>query len=154
EVRRLDEAARELAARIAGRGDERARMDGRREDLAASIVENQRRLDQDLIAFAELKQQVAAFEERVNEMQVRFQEHEREARDARGDLDAVRGDLMQLEVARATAESDLSHLSASCQEALQMTLAEVASEVATLIAAGRAMPAAPGAGEEEAAEGE
>jgi chromosome segregation protein len=154
EVRRLEEAARELDARIAGRADERARMERRREELAAAIVENQRQLDQDLVAFGELRQQVVSFEERVNEVQIRFQEHEHQSRAARADLDAVRSEVTQLEVARATAEADLSHLAALCQEALQLTLDEVASEVAALTAAGNAIPAAPVAADEESAEGE
>jgi chromosome segregation protein len=154
EVRRLEEAARELDARIAGRADERARMEKRREDLAAAIVEDQRQLDQDMIVFADLKQQVVSFEERVNEVQIRFQELEHGSRGARADLDTVRSEATQLEIARATAESDLSHLAALCQEALQMTLDDVASEVAALTAAGNAIPAAPVAGDEESAEGE
>jgi chromosome segregation protein len=154
EVRRLEDGARELDARIAGRADERARMETRREDLANAIVENQKQLDQDLIAFAELRQQVVAFEERVNEVQIGFQDQEQSSRGARNDLDTIRGEVTQLEIARATAESDLSHLAAVCQEALQMTLDEVASEVAALQAAGTAIPAAPVAGDEESAEGE
>jgi chromosome segregation protein len=154
EVRRLEEAARELDARIAGRADERARMERRRQDLAAAIVEDQRQLDQDMVLFADLKQQVVSFEERVNEVQIRFQEQEHGSRGARADLDTVRSEAMQLEIARATAESDLSHLAAVCQEALQMTLDDVASEVAALTAAGTAIPTAPVAGDEESAEGE
>ncbi len=154
EVRRLQEAAKELDARIAGRADERGRMERKREELAAAIVENQSQLDQDLIAFGELRQQVVEFEERVNEVQIRFQEHDHHSRTARAELDAVRAEVTQLEVARATAEADLTHLAALCQEALQLTLDEVATEVAALTAAGNAIPAAPVAADDESAEGE
>jgi chromosome segregation protein len=154
EVRRLEEAARELDARISGRADERARMEQRREDLAAAIVENQKHLDQGLVAFGELKQQVVAFEERVNDVQIRFQEQEHGSRAARADLDTVRSEATQLEIARATAESDLSHLASLCQEALQMTLDDVAAEVAALAASGNAIPAAPVAADEESGDGD
>ena len=58
-------------------------------------------------------------------------------------VDEVRAALGQLEVARATAESDLSHLSASCFEDLQLSLDEVAAEVEALEAQGGARPTPP-----------
>ena len=42
------------------------------------------------------------------------------------------GDVAELDVARATAEADLSHLAGSCTETLQATLDEVAAEVEQL----------------------
>jgi hypothetical protein len=53
-------------------------------------------------------------------------------REARRALEAVRAEATQLEIARATAESDLSHLASSCVETVQATLDEVAAEVAQL----------------------
>jgi chromosome segregation protein len=140
EVRRLEEAARELDARIAGRASERLRMDERRGTLSEAIVDNQRQLDEDLIAFGDLRGQVMEFEGKVDELRIGFQAQEQQSRQARTALDEVRTEANQFEVARATAEHDLSHLESLCQEALQMTLEDVAAEVAQQRAEGVAMP--------------
>ena len=47
-------------------------------------------------------------------------------------LESIRGEGAQLDVARATAEADLSHLAAACVETVQATLDEVAAEVEQL----------------------
>ena len=47
-------------------------------------------------------------------------------------LEGVRAEASQLDVARATAEADLTHLASSCVESVQATLDEVAAEVETL----------------------
>jgi chromosome segregation protein len=154
DVRRLEEAARDLDARIAGRADERTRMEQRREALAQGIVDSQRQLDQDLVAFGDVRQQVTDFEGKVNELQIGFQEQEQQAKHARAALDGVRTEANQYEVARATAESDLAHLAATCQEALQMTLDEVAAEVAQQQAEGGLVPDAALASEDESADAE
>ena len=44
----------------------------------------------------------------------------------------MRSEASRLEVARATAEADLTHLAASCVEAVQATLDDVSAEVETL----------------------
>jgi len=59
---------------------------------------------------------------------------------ARGALDEARAVVGQLDLARATAESDLAHLSSTCFDALQMTVEEVAQEVDALEAGGHATP--------------
>lgn len=151
EVRRLEEAARELDQRIAGRSDERGRMEQRRETLAQAVVDNQRQLDVDLVAFSELREEVAALDERVNELQIGFQGQEGQSRESRQALDAVRSEATQFEVSRATAESDLSHLAIACQDALQMTLEEVAAEVARQQAEGSAEPETAAIAADEAA---
>jgi len=130
EVRRLEEAARELDSRIETRTDERTRMEQHRTDLLDGTRTSQEQLDRDFQSFTELRQEVLSFEDRVSELQTTFQTHESQARDARHALDAVRTEANQYEVARATAESDLSHLASTCQETLQLTLDEVAAEVA------------------------
>src|SRR5262249_53587441 len=50
-------------------------------------------------------------------------------REARRALETVREEASGLEVQRATAESDLSHLSASCLDTVQVSLDDVAAEV-------------------------
>jgi chromosome segregation protein len=152
DVRRLEAATRELDARIAGRAGERTEMEQRCEALVRGIADGQRQLDRDLIDFSELRQQLVEFEEKVDALQIGFQEQEQRARLARGALDAVRIEANQLEIARATAESDLSHLAEACQEALQMTLDEVAAEVAQQQADGSVAPDVAITSEDESAE--
>ena len=53
-------------------------------------------------------------------------------RTARGALEAVRGTVGELDVARATAESDLAHLAQSCADAVQASLDDVLAEVEAL----------------------
>jgi chromosome segregation protein len=61
-----------------------------------------------------------------------FDEQEARIREARRSLESVRAEAGQLEVARATAETDLSHLATACVDSVQATLDEVAEEVAQL----------------------
>ena len=121
---------RELDARIAARGDERERLERRRDDLERGAAESRVRLDADLVAFEDLRRDVARCDEAAAMLQAQFQGAEQDVRGARAAVDAIRQEAVQLEVASATAESDLAHLAVACQEALQMTLEEVAAAVA------------------------
>ncbi|MDE3156755.1 MAG: chromosome segregation protein SMC, partial [Acidobacteriota bacterium] len=55
--------------------------------------------------------------------------HELTLKGARTALDAVRTRVSELEVSRATAEHELSHLASACYEAVQATLEEVVAQV-------------------------
>jgi len=151
---RLEEQSRELDARIAARTDERTRLDQRRVQLEQSVAENRQRLDADLVAFAELRQRVVEFDERAAGLQADYQAREQGTRDARGAVDAVRGEAVRLEVSCATAETDLGHLEAACVEALEMSAADVAAEVASGAAADLPSPEASLAAVDEPVEGE
>ncbi len=61
-----------------------------------------------------------------------FEEFESRIREARRALETVRSEAAQLDITRATAESDLTHLASSCVESVQASLDEVAAEVAEL----------------------
>ena len=87
-------------------------------------------------AFDALKNDVRVAEEQAAALHERFDEQDREIRAARQALEAVRGELGKLEVARATAEGDLHHLAETCLETVQAGLDEVAEEVARMEAAG------------------
>ncbi len=129
EVQRLEEAARELEERAAARRGELELNVARREELRDAIVAAERQLDEDLRTFDDLKEQVRAADETSQALRARFDAQEFTIRDARRALEAVRGEASHLEVERATAESDLHHLSTSCLETVQATLDEVAAEV-------------------------
>ena len=154
EVARLEEQSRELDARIAARSDERTRLDQRRVQLEQSVAENRQRLDTDLVAFAELRQRVVEFDERAAGLQADYQAREQGTRDARGAVDGVRAEAVRLEVSCATAETDLTHLEAACVEALEMSAADVAAEVASGAAADLPSPEASLAAVDEPVEGE
>ena len=158
EVSRLEDAARELEQRVVARADELQRNVTRREQLRHGIVESERQLDEDLRTFDDLKEQVRTADEASQELRGQFEVHEGRIREARRGLEAVRDEAAQLEVQRATAESDLTHLATTCSDTVQCTLDEVAAEVARmeadgLLASPRAVEDAPEPAElEEGAE--
>ena len=129
---RLQDAARELEGRIDGRRADLERAETRRTELGESVNQSEARLDADIREFDELKARVKEADERARTLRAGFEQHEVHIREARRSLEAVRTEVAALDVARATAESDLNHLAASCVEAVQATLDEVAAEVAQL----------------------
>jgi chromosome segregation protein len=132
EVQRLEEAARELEARITMRQDELRRTVSRRGELEDAIVGSESRLDTGLRSFDELRGQVRIADDVSQTLRGQFDEREGGIREARRALEAVRAEAAQLDVARATAEADLSHLAAACSTNVQATLDDVAAEVAQL----------------------
>ncbi len=136
EVTRLEESARELEARVTTRQEDLERAHARRSTLVTTIEQSEARLDAGLRTFDELKDRVRTADEASQTLRAGFDEQETRIREARRSLDAVRGEAGQLEIARATAESDLSHLATNCVESVQATLDEVAAEVAQLEADG------------------
>ena len=159
DVVRLDDAARELEARIAARTEESGRNTTRREELRHSIRQTEALLDEDVRALDVLKQEVRALDERVTALRTDFSAREHEIRGARHAFEAVRNELTQSEVARARAASDLAHLTAACMEAVGLSIDEVVSAVARMEEAGElvaparrvAAVAAPDEDEEETA---
>ena len=132
EVQRLDEAGRELESRVTTRRDELVRAETKREQLRESIAAAEAELDRGHRDFEALRQRVRVAEERGLELRAGVEEHEARAKEARKALETVRSEAAQLDVARATAEADLTHLSNACVETVQATLDEVADEVAQL----------------------
>jgi chromosome segregation protein len=154
EIQRLEEAARELEDRIVARQDELRRTQSRRAELQASIVAAEARLDEGLRSFDELRDHVRTADEQSQALRAEFDEMETRIREARRALEAVRSEAAHLDITRATAESDLSHLSASCVETVQATLDEVAAEVAELEREGLLASPKPVDDAPDAAEGE
>ena len=66
-----------------------------------------------------------------------------------GALEEIRGEATDLEVVRATAESDLTHLAQTCVDAVQVSLDEVLAEVEQMEQAGQATPDAAAIAAEE-----
>ena len=129
DVERLTEAGRELEVRAATRRDDFGRLQGRSAELKESIQQAESRLDDDVRGFDALKAAVREAEERARNLRTDFEAQEARIREARRALETVRSEAASLEVVRATAESDLTHLASSCIDAVQATLDEVAGEV-------------------------
>jgi chromosome segregation protein len=123
-----------------------------------AIETSARELDEGLRTFDELKEQVRTADDASQELRGQFESLEIRIREARRALETVRDEAGQLEIQRATAESDLSHLASSCQETAQCSLDEVADEVARmeaegLLASPRAVEDTPDAAELEGVDG-
>jgi chromosome segregation protein len=136
EVQRLEEAASELDSRLATRREDRRRTEARRAELVEGVSASESRLDAGVRAFDELRDRVRQSDERSQALHAGFDEHEARIRDARRALETVRSESAQLDVARATAEADLSHLAADCLETVQSSLDDVAAEVEALESSG------------------
>jgi chromosome segregation protein len=142
DVVRLDDAARDLDERIAGRRADIQRQQVRRTELQESVAATERMLDDDVRTLDGLKDQIRAVDEKVSGLRTGFTALEQEIRAARHDLESVRGQVTQLEVARATAAADLAHLTTACLESVNLSIDEVVAAVARMEAAGElAMPA-------------
>ena len=79
-----------------------------------------------------LKDQVREADEAMAVRRTEFGAREHEIRAARQALEEIRDEVMQFEVARATAASDLAHLASACLEAVNASIDEVVAEVARM----------------------
>ncbi|MGE5358712.1 MAG: chromosome segregation protein SMC [Bacteroidales bacterium] len=128
EVIRLEEAARELETRLTNRSDEVAQARGRREELARTVAEQEGALARDRVSLEQAKAEVLSADDRVVALRGESEAQEAAIREARGGLEHVRAAVNELEVARAKAENDLTHLATACLETLQASLDEVTAE--------------------------
>jgi chromosome segregation protein len=149
EVLRLEESARDLEDRITSRGGELEQVHARRETLLGAIAENERTLDDDVRALDALREDVRTADDAAAALRGEGEAQDLVIREARRALEGIRGQAGELEVARATAESDLAHLSQTCVDAVQCTLDEVMAEVEQLEQAGQAVPDAAAISAEE-----
>jgi chromosome segregation protein len=132
EVQRLEEASRELEARVERRREDFDRNATRSRQLGEAIVEAEARLVESIREFDDLREEVRIADERSQSLRGAFEQQELAIRESRRSLESIRAEVAQLDVERATAESDLTHLAAACGEAVQATLDEVSAEVAQL----------------------
>jgi chromosome segregation protein len=140
EILRLEEAAAEMEQR--GRAlaldldGSRLRVDA----LRVAIAEGETALDADIVALDDLRGSVSAADAAVTALRGRTDELEASIKEARAGHDAARAIVAELDVARATAEADLSHLAHTCEDAVNATLDQVVIEVDRLEADGQATP--------------
>jgi chromosome segregation protein len=132
DIQRLEEAAGELENRVARRRDDLARAETQRVELREAIVASERTLNADLRVFDELREQVRVADELSQTLRASFDEQEMRIKESRRTLEGIRSEVAHFDVARATAETDLTHLASSCVESVQATLDEVTAEVEQL----------------------
>jgi chromosome segregation protein len=140
EVERLEESSRELEQRIAFRAAELDQTRSRREALLTSVADSVRTLDADIQALETMRQDLRAADEAATSVRTRVEAQDAVIRDARRALEEVRAGASDLEVGRATAESDLTHLAQSCIDGVQASLDDVLAEVEQMEAAGETTP--------------
>jgi chromosome segregation protein len=136
EIARLEEASRDLEARIDARRADIARTETRRDELRQAIADNERLLDEDVAALQEFRSRLRVHDEELVALRGDFSAREAGIRTARHQLEAVRAEVMQAEVVRATAASDLGHLAATCLETMGLSLDDVVTRVGEMEAAG------------------
>jgi chromosome segregation protein len=140
EIQRLEEAAADLAARFAAAKNDRDETRRRRDEIHATVEQGERSMDQEIASLDALKTAARDAEARVAAIHVDADGRELAIREARQVVDEIRAALGELDVARATAESDLAHLSASCYESVQVSIETALAEVERLEASGAAEP--------------
>ena len=136
DVTRLEAAARELAERVVGRRAEIERTHTRREELHAGIGDTERLLDADVHTLEGLRVDLRELDEKLVGLRAQFEGREHDIRGARVVLEGVRTEVMQGEVAKAKASSDLEHLNQQCLDAVNSPIETVIVEVDRMEAAG------------------
>ena len=136
EVARLEEAAADLDTRAGQRRQDIERTEVRRAELRQGIQLTEGLIDEDVRVIESLRAKMRVLDEEVVALRAEFSAADVQIRSARHALESVRSEVMQSEVARASAASDLSHLSALCVEAVGLPLEQVLEEVARMEEAG------------------
>ncbi|MBM3771669.1 MAG: chromosome segregation protein SMC [Acidimicrobiia bacterium] len=136
EVLRMEEASADLELRASSLAGELDTTRRRIEQLLTDVASGERQLDEDVAAISSLRDEVLAADIAAGERRAHSDALETEIRSSRAALDAIRGTVSELDIARATAESDLSHLAQMCVDAVQATLDDVMIEVAAIDEAG------------------
>ncbi len=132
EVRRLEDAAREVIERAAACRRDMDIMSEQRQRLLAAGVEGQRLLDESIRTLEDLRDEMLKADDETLVLKSATERQEQSIRDARRALDAVRALAAELDISRATGEAELSHLAQQSLDAVQADLDTVAEEVAEM----------------------
>jgi chromosome segregation protein len=140
DVSRLEQTARALEQRVETCRADLDVMQQQRERLLAAAVEVQGAMDQDVRVLEDLRTNTREADEQSLALKAATEQEESAIRDARRMLDAVRALAAELDVTRATAEADLSHLATQCLDSVGLPLDDVRAEVERMEAAGEVEP--------------
>ena len=155
DVLRLGDAARDVEQRIAACADELQQARVRRETLLRAGADEAHTVDEDIRALEALRVGVRIEDEAAAAAHVAVDGQDATIRDARRILEEIRGRAGEIDVARATAQSDLGHLAQMCAETAQCSLDQVLADVEVMEQAGEATPdAAAITGEESDSDGD
>jgi len=152
DVVRLRDAAVDLEQRIATRSAERAQMQARREELLQSVAAGEQTLDEAIRSLDTTREHLRGADDAAAAVRAAADAHDATIREARQQLEGIRADVSGLDIARATAESDLTHLAQSCSDAVQLTLDQVLSDVEEMERSGSVIPDAAAITAEEPAD--
>ena len=140
EVTRMEELASELERRVGSCNRDMVLMREQRERLLNAIVDGQRLMDGDVAKLEGLRLEMLVADEMAVTIKQQSEKQEDVIRDARRAVDALRALAAEVDVQRATAESDLTHLAQQSMDAVNATLDDIRDEVAAMEAAGQVQP--------------
>ncbi len=140
EVARMEEAAAELERRVQACTRDVALMREQRERLINAIADGQRLMDEDVGTLQGLREDMLVADELALTIKQSAEKQEDVIRDARRAVDALRALAAEVDVQRATAESDLTHLAQQSMDTVNATLDEIREQVAEMEAAGQIEP--------------
>jgi chromosome segregation protein len=152
EVQRLEEASAELDARASIMAAELSSTTQCASDLRTAVADGKSALDDEIRSLEAQRQDLRSLEDAVGALKIAADSQESVIKDARAQLESLRAKVAELDLARVTAESDLTHLAQSCLEAVQATLDEVLEEVTAQEEAGTVAPDASVLSADEAEE--
>ncbi|MGQ0735794.1 MAG: chromosome segregation protein SMC [Acidobacteriota bacterium] len=140
EIERLVAGAGALEQRLRTCAADLSLMREQRERLLAAVEEGYRLVDEDVHRLEAIRQHVQDADQHAAQVRALVDQQELVIRDARRSVDAVRASTAELDVTRATAESDLTHLAQQCLDAVSEPLDAVRAEVDAMEAAGAIEP--------------
>ena len=140
EVARMEDAAAELERRVQAAVRDMALMRDQRERLINAIADGQRLMDDDVGKLQGLREEMLVADELALTIKQTSEKQEAVIRDARRAVDALRALAAEVDVQRATAESDLTHLAQQSMDTVNATLDEIREQVAEMAAAGQIEP--------------
>ena len=136
----MEEAAAELERRVQACTRDVALMRDQRERLIDAIADGQRLMDEDVGKLQGLREEMLVADELALTIKQSSEQQEEVIRDARRAVDALRALAAEVDVQRATAESDLTHLAQQSMDTVNATLDEIREQVAAMEAAGQIEP--------------
>jgi chromosome segregation protein len=149
EVARLEESAAEVEQRCDALASELAQSRRRVQELQSTIAAGEAQYVIDLRALDALRIQIGVADDAVATLRAKADEQEAALKEARAALDAIRSEVSELDIARATSEGDLSHLEYTCEDAVHTSLQAVVAEVEQLENEGAALPDSRAIGADE-----
>ncbi|HYB93499.1 MAG TPA: chromosome segregation protein SMC [Vicinamibacterales bacterium] len=140
EVARMEDAAAELERRMDAATRDIVLMRDQRERLLNAIVDGQRLMDEDVARLEGLRHDMIVADETAVTIKLSSEKQEEVIRDARRAVDALRALAAEVDVQRATAESDLTHLAQQALDTVNASLDDIRDEVAQMEASGQVQP--------------